>query len=202
VSGACRPWRFLAPARLVPLVLLVAATPAWAAEKGGETFLGLPVVVWKTANMLLFFGLLLYLLGRPLASFFAARRGDIAQRLAEAEAQKEEAARLRAEMEARVSRLSADIAALEERLRAEGEREREALERQGDAEARRLLEQMEREAARRADEARARLAGEAAAVAAELSLELLKREMTPEDRARIFTETLERLRSRSLGGVS
>ena len=54
-------------------VLLLVASPALAAEGGAETFLGLPVVLWKTANMLLFFGLLAYLLAKPLTRFFRAR---------------------------------------------------------------------------------------------------------------------------------
>jgi len=200
VSGAGVASR-VARSRLLMLAMtLVVAAPASASEGGAETFLGLPVVLWKTANMLLFFGLLYYLLAKPLAGFFAARRGDIAQRLADAEKEKLEAARLRAEMEGRMAQLSGEIAALEARLRAEGERDRAALEQQGEAEARRFVEQVEREAARRGDEARAQLASEAAAIAAELSLEILKREMSAEDRQRIFTQTLEKLRARQVGG--
>jgi F-type H+-transporting ATPase subunit b len=134
-----------------------------------------------------------------MSNFFRARREDIARRLAEAERQQQEAAQLRAEMEARLSRLSGEIEALQERLHREGEREKERLERQGDEEGRRLLTQIEREAARRVSEARERLAAEAASVAADLSLELLERELTPEDRRRIFERTLERLQAEQEG---
>jgi F0F1-type ATP synthase membrane subunit b/b' len=104
-------------------------------------------------------------------------------------------------MEQRVAVLSGEIAALKERLRRDGEREREALGHQGDEEAARLVAQIGQEAARRVEEARRELASEAAAVAAELALDLLQRELTPEDRERIFRTTLERLSARATGGV-
>jgi F-type H+-transporting ATPase subunit b len=178
----------------------LAASPAWASEGGSSTFLGLPVAIWKTANMLLFFGLLAYLLAKPLTAFFRNRNQEIARRLSDAENERAEAAQLRAEMEERTAKLSEEIASLQERLRQEGEREKAALEIQGEEEAKRLLEQVEREAGRRVDEAREGLAAEAAAVAAELSVELLQREMTAEDRRRIFDETLARLRTQQVGG--
>jgi len=179
----------------------LAAAPALASEAGPSHFLGLPVALWKTANMLLFFGLLAYLLAKPLTAFFRGRTQAIARRLGDADRERAEAVSLRAELEARTARLSDEIVALQERLRQEGEREKAALERQGEEEARRLVQQVEREAERRVEEAREQLAAEAAAVAAELSVELLQREMTAEDRRRIFDQTLERLRRQPVGGA-
>jgi len=183
------------------LVSFGLAVPARAAE-GGEatTFLGLPRWLWYSANLLAFFGLLVYLLAKPLSRFFHTRRTEIARALAEAARQREEAARLQAETEGRVASLESQIAALRVRLRREGEREREALERQGEQEAARFLAQMEQEAVRRVEEARTALAREAAEVAAELARELLEKEITPADRERIFRTTLERLRSEGRGG--
>jgi F0F1-type ATP synthase membrane subunit b/b' len=70
------------------------------------------------------------------------------------------------------------------------------LARQGEEEAARLVAQIGQETARRVDVARRELASEAATVAAELALELLKRDLTSEDRDRIFRTTLERLTAR------
>ncbi|HVN74942.1 MAG TPA: hypothetical protein VMT19_01410 [Thermoanaerobaculaceae bacterium] len=172
---------------------LCAALPAWAAEESGETFLGLPTMFWKVANFVAFFGLLFFLLARPLSRFFQSRHSQIAAQLKEAENQRREAERFRSEMEGRVAALAGEIAALQQRLKGEGERDRQALERQGEAEAARLAAQIEQEAARRVHDARRQLASEAAAVAADLAVELLRRELTAEDRERIFNETLERL---------
>jgi F-type H+-transporting ATPase subunit b len=186
---------------VVAAVVWSAALPAWAAEEGGETFLGLPTWIWKSLNLLLFIGLLLYLLAKPLRHFFHTRKEAIARSLEDAARQRDEAARLSADMEQRVASLQNEIKALQERLRQEGERERDALSRQGEAEAARLLTQMEEEATRRMDEARSQLAREAAEVAAEIAWDLLEREVTAEDRERIFRTTLERLRERAVGGL-
>lgn len=183
------------------VVLLAAAEPAWAASGGSDTWLGIPRVLWYTLNLLLFFGLLGWLLAKPLAAFFRTRQEEIARALAEATRQQEEAARMRVEMERRVTSLEGEIAALRQRLRDDGVRERAALVQQGEQEAQRLLSQLDEEAARRREEAQASLAREAAGIAAELAWELLQREVTPEDRERIFRTTLERLRGQVKGGV-
>ena len=47
---------------VIAVVVWGAALPAWASEGSAETFLGLPVVLWKTLNFVGFFGLLAYLL--------------------------------------------------------------------------------------------------------------------------------------------
>jgi F-type H+-transporting ATPase subunit b len=191
--------------RRLPLaaLLLCYALPAFAsAEKeAATTFLGLPVWLWKTANLLLFAALLVYLLAKPMARFFHTRREEIVRSLADAARQREEAARMKVEMERRVADLQGEIAALRERLRSDGERERGELERQGEAEAARMLGQLDEEARRRVADARTQLAGEAAQIAADLALELLERELTPADRDRIFKRTLERLSAPQSGGA-
>jgi F-type H+-transporting ATPase subunit b len=182
-------------------VLWCCALPAWAAEEGSGKFLGLPPLFWSAANLLVFFGLLFYLLARPLSRFFHARREQITSQMKEAAHQQQEAERLRSEMEQRVTALSREIEALKERLRRDGERERKALERQGEEEAARLVAQIGQEVARRVGDARREIASEAATVAADLALELLQRELTPEDRERIFRTTLERLTARAARGA-
>ena len=183
--------------------LLLLAAPALASpeKEAATTFLGLPVWLWKTANLLLFIGLLVYLLAKPMSRFFHTRREEIARQIADAARQREEAVRMKAEMESRVAALQGEIAALRERLRSDGERERGELERQGDAEAVRLLAQLDQEVARRIAEARTQLAGEAAQIAADMALELLERELTSADRERIFKRTLDRLSAPSTGGL-
>jgi len=182
------------------LTVCFLALPAWAAEEAGEGFLGLSPLFWKIANFILFFGLLFYLLVRPLSKFFHTRRAQIDAQMKESVHQRQEAERLRTEMEQRLTALSGEIASLRERMRRDGERERAALERQGDAEAARLVAQIDQEASRRVEEVRRELAADAAEVAAQLAIELLQRELTPEDRDRIFRTTLERLGARSIGG--
>ena len=186
---------------IAALTVSLLALPAWAVEEAGEGFLGLSPLFWKVANFILFFGLLFYLLVRPLSKFFHTRRAQIDAQMKESVHQQQEAERLRTEMEERLAALSGEITALRERMRRDGERERAALERQGDEEAARLVAQIDQEASRRVAEARRELAADAAEVAAQLAIELLQRELTPEDRERIFRTTLERLSARSEGGM-
>jgi len=184
---------------LMAAAVTVAAVPAWAGE-AGETFLGLPTLVWKIANFVVFFGMLAYFLARPLQAFFRTRKQAIAAQADEAARAREQAAELKATMERRLATLGDEIAALKDRLRRDGERERDALERQGETEAARLVAQVEQEADRRVAAARRELAVEAANVASDLALELLRRELTEEDRQRIFATTLERLEGRAERG--
>jgi F-type H+-transporting ATPase subunit b len=194
--------RSLLSSGFLALVTVAVAAPAWAQEEGGTgTWLGVPRVVWYSLNLILFLGLLGWLLAKPMAKFFRSRQEEIAESLAEARRQREEAARMKTEMEQRLASLEGEISALRERLRQEGEHEREALARQGEQDAHRLLAQLDEEATRRVEEARTTLAREAAGVAAELAWELLQREVTPEDRERIFRTTLDRLRTEAKGGA-
>jgi F-type H+-transporting ATPase subunit b len=181
------------------LVGLLASAPVWA-EEGGGGFLGIPTEAWKIFNFVVFVGLLVYFLGRPLRAFFQTRQQTVASQAEEAARAQRQAAELRASMEQRVAALAAEVAALKERLHREGERERDALQRQGEEEAARLVAQVEQEADRRVADARRDLAAEAASVASDLALELLERELTAADRERIFTKTLARLERRAQGG--
>jgi F-type H+-transporting ATPase subunit b len=175
-------------------VSLFLALPTLASEGGAEeTYLWIPTIGWKIINFLFFFGVLAYLLSRPLQHLFTSRREGIAKELEEAERLKIEATRLTTETEQRVAGLEAEIAGLRERLRLEGERERDALQRQGETEAARLIAQVQQEADRRVAVARTELAREAAQTAAEVARELLAKELTQEDRDRIFLRTVARL---------
>ena len=181
----------------------LAAAPSWASE-GGEVagFLGVPMIVWKVANFLLFFGLLVFFLAKPMATLFRARRDAIVAGLSQAEHQRSEAARLQRETETRLAALSNEIKALRERLLQEGARERAALERQGEVEAARFVAQVEQESARRVAAARQQLAADAARLAADLAVDVLKKELTVEDRERIFRTALERLRDQPARGAT
>ncbi len=188
--------------RLPFLLPVLFALPAVASESAeGGTWLGLPLWFWALVNFIIFFGGIAYLLAKPMGAFFRTRREEIARDLEDARHEREEQERMKTEVEQRLAALQGEIAALHERLRAEGEKERDELTRQGDAEAARLLEQIEQETGRRLEEARSGLAREAASIAADLAWEILEKEITPEDRERIFRTTLERLRGEAEGGL-
>ena len=197
-KGAARVRRLrCSPVRVLSLLagLVMAALPPLhpAARPGLRPSGASRRLFWKVFNFVLFFGVLGWLLRKPLGQFFRGRREAIAHQLAEATRQREEAERLQREMETRIAGLETEISTLRERLRLEGERERQALEQQGEAESARLLAQLDQEASRRVAAARTLLAHEAAETAVALARELLARELDPADRDRIFRATLERL---------
>ncbi len=169
------------------------AQAAEAAEGAAATFLGIPTVLWKIANLVVFMGVLAWLLARPLSRFFHTRREEIVRELREAERLRAEAVAMQQEMTAKMAALEGEMTALRDRLRREGEAERERLLVEGEQEAAKLLRQVEDEAARRLLAARQQLAREAAEAAAAVAWEILGKEITPEDRDRIFEATLARL---------
>ena len=91
-------------ALLSPLAFLFAAEGVPA-----ETFLGLPVVFWKTTNLILFFGLMWWLLKKPFTSFFRERRGEIAKALAKAEEDRTRAEALAAELSSRLAQIETEL---------------------------------------------------------------------------------------------
>jgi len=188
---------------ILAVVLMSAASPVLAAG-GGEAgpFLGLPRPLWYTVNLVLFLGLLGYLVARPLNRFFTDRSAEVSRQLAEAQRQQEEAVALRHELDRRVHSLEAEVTALRRRLREEAERDRQALDLQGEREAARLVQQVDAEVHRRLLQAREVLARDAATLAADLAWELLEREMEPADQERIFQRTLQRLQAAGEGTMS
>lgn len=169
------------------------AQAAEAGEGAAATFLGIPTVLWKIANLVVFLGGLAWLLARPLSRFFHTRGEDIARELREAERLRAEALAMQQEMTAKMAALEGEMVTLRDRLRREGEAERERLVAEGEREAAKFLQQVEDEATRRLLAARQQLAREAAQAAAAAAWEILGREITPEDRDRIFEVTLSRL---------
>jgi F-type H+-transporting ATPase subunit b len=180
-------------------VVLLWALPAWAArfqqaaEGQSHTFLGLPVWLWKTANMLIFFGVLVWLLARPVTNYFRKRQQEIEENLKRAAAEREEAARLSAEMHERLGRLETEVEEIQNRGRVEGEHEKAALIEQADHAVERLRQEAEEEIGRRLALAKADLARAGADIVAQVSREILEKSMTAEDRQRLLGEAIDRI---------
>lgn len=168
------------------------------AEGGQEhaaTFLGLPMWLWQVANLLLFFGLLAYFVGRPLAQAFRKRQEEVEERLRKAEQQRSEAARLEADIRARLLQLDDELAQIRARGIAEGEMERSALLARAESEGERVRREASEEIDRRLQFARDELTKTAADLVASAARELLVREITDEDRRRLLEESVTRLES-------
>lgn len=173
----------------LPVEAMAAAGEAEAAEK----FLGLPVALWKTANLLLLLGLLVWFMGKPFNTFFRKRREDLNERLDRALADREKALSLAAEMKVRLDRLEEEIEDVRRRAAADGDVEKAAQARAAEEEAEMLRRSAAEEIDRRLELAKAELSRTAAAMAADRARELVSRTIGPDDHRRIFEESVKSL---------
>jgi F-type H+-transporting ATPase subunit b len=175
---------------VLPLTLL-----AQEAEEHAAQFLGLPLWVWQLANLALFLGVLLYFVARPMAAMFRQRQLDVEQRLAEAKALREEAAKLGAQVKERMSRLDREIEEIRARGHAEGETEKAALAERADREVERVRKEAEQEISRRLAAAKQELRETAADLTAGVARDVVAAQITDEDRRRLLDESVARLAS-------
>jgi F-type H+-transporting ATPase subunit b len=194
VKGGERLRRAVGAATVV--AALAVARPAAAAADPFATWLGLPAWIWMLANLVLFFGVLGYYLGPPIARFLDQRGQRIAAELEEARERRAEAAALQATLGEKLARLEEQVREILARGENEGQREHEALLAQAERERDRLLAQVRGEIDHRLTQARQELKRHTAALAAGLAREQLERELGTEQRERIFRRNLSRLEQR------
>jgi F-type H+-transporting ATPase subunit b len=156
----------------------------------GVSHLGVPDYIWLSLNLTLFLYVLQRFVGRPLAAFLDTRREGIAEELENARRQLEEADHLQAEVTKRLSDLETEVAELKARAAEEGEAEAVKISEQTTVEEERFLRRVDEEISRREAETRQRLAQDTADLTAQLARELLEREMSDEDRRRVFERSL------------
>jgi F-type H+-transporting ATPase subunit b len=181
------------------LVFVCALVFTFFVDLGGN-FFGLPdgaVQVLFAANLTLFLWLLGRFAGRPIGGALDARREAITEGLELAKQKVEEAESLRQEVQQRLDQVEHEVTELKERAEREGKAEAEEIERQAAQEEERFLKRVDDEISRRETEARENLARETAALTAQLTKELLQREITDEDRRRILDRNLSALRTGS-----
>jgi F-type H+-transporting ATPase subunit b len=169
---------------------------ALAGQEAGEhaaAFLGLPLWLWSLVNLVLFLGVMLYFVARPLAAMFRKRQLEVEERLREAKALRAEAARLEAQVQERMVRLDQEIVEIRARGIAEGEAERAALSEKADREVERVRREAEEEIGRRLAAAKQELRRVAADLTASAARELLAAQINEEDRRRFLEESVARL---------
>jgi len=163
------------------------------AAHGAETFLGLPVWLWKSANLILFLGVLAYFIGPLLREFLEARGKAIREGLERAAQQRQEAESMRGELETRIADLEREMSEVLERSHTEAERERREILAQAERERERLLAQTDEEIRYKLQQARQDLTEHTARLAAELARKKLEGSLADDDLGRLFDENLARL---------
>ncbi len=154
--------------------------------------------LWKFVNLGIFVLALVYILTRKvkIGEAFRARREDIRRALARAQQERDAALAKLKEVEERLARLDSEVGTINEQSKREAAEERERIARSTETEIAKLGEQAQREIERAGKTARHELRRYTAEQSVRLAEEMIRREMKPEDDARLITRNIE-----ELGGV-
>ena len=155
-----------------------------------KTYFGIPGWIWKLINMVLFFGVLAYLIGGPLKKAMAARGSQIRQEAEEARARRTKADQLAGDIQARLTQIEQEVRSIHERAQIEGERQKRELLAAAEAEAAKILQAARNEVDNRLKHARQELTEYAGELAAERAEAILRERITPEDQKKLFRESV------------
>ncbi len=165
------------------------------AEHGTEhevekTYFGIPGWILKLVNMLVFLGVLGYLIGRPMKKSFAERSAAIRSAAEEAKARREKADRLAGDIQARLTQIEQEVQAIHERALAEGERQKRELIAAAEAEAAKILQNARTEVDNRLKHARHELTEYAGQLASERAEAILRERITTADQQKLFRDSV------------
>lgn len=178
--------------------VVAAGGNAAGAEHGQEKheekkYFGIPAWILQTANILLFIGVLFYLVRKPVGQMLNGRSESIRAQLAEARTRREKAERLAEDIQSRLSQIETEVGSILQRARDEGDRQKKELMIAAEAEAQKLLASAKNEVDMRVKLARKELTEYAGQLAADRAEQILKRSMTEADHRKLFAEGLQGL---------
>jgi F0F1-type ATP synthase membrane subunit b/b' len=152
--------------------------------------------VWRFVNLFIFVGAFIYILRRPVSEAMRARREGIRRDLMKAQEERNAALAKLEEVEARLAKLDAEVASVREQSEREAAEERERIRRSTEEETQKLRAQAQREIESAGKAARQELREFAAEQSVRLAEEMIRRDIKPEDDARLVS-----LRVEELGGI-
>lgn len=184
-----------AAASLCALFLLALAGAALAATDGHHADSGvlLKDFIYRVLNFGVTFGLLAYFVTKPIRKGLAGRREGIEKSLEQARAAREEAEAKFAEYDGKLNKAAAEIEEIYASIRREGEMEREKILANAREMAEKIKAEAEKAAANEISKARADLRREAAALAISIAEDLLKKNVTGQDQARLVDEYMQKV---------
>ena len=153
------------------------------------------VELWKFVNLAVFVGGLVYLLTRKmkLGEAFKTRRETIKQELLKAQQERDAAVAKLKEVEERLARLDSEVTNIQEQSKREASEERERIAKSTEVEIAKLGESAKREIENAGKAAKHELRNYAAATSVRLAEEIIRREMKPEDDARLLQRNVQEL---------
>lgn len=169
-------------------------------EEHGEaheevTYFGIPAWILKLINLVLFFGVLVYLLKKPIGAAFAARREGIRKDAVEAKERRQKAESLAADIQSRLDQIESEVDSILARAAEEGERQKNEMIEQGRKDAEKILTQAQSAIEAQLKRARQELTEHAGRLAAQRAATLLEGGMTEADRKKMFAEGVEEIQS-------
>ncbi|MGZ8842222.1 MAG: F0F1 ATP synthase subunit B family protein [Pyrinomonadaceae bacterium] len=172
---------------LLGFVLLSSETTHWWDYPGFE--------LWKFINLGIFAGALIFILFRKanLGLAFRTRRESIKNELEKARKERDEALAKLKEVEERMAGLSDQIAAIKENNKREAAAERERIAASTEEEIAKLTAQGQREIENASRTAKKELRRFTAEQSVRMAEEMLKRELRPEDDARLIARSIEEM---------
>ena len=177
------------------LALVGAAAAAGGGEHGGISPAMLTDFTWRTVNFLVFAGILIYLLGKKVRvkDFFAARSQEIAKNLDDLKAQKDEAAKALAEMEAKLAAVAAEREKIIQQYVAEGQLEKAKIVEKAEMVAARIKEMAAMTISQETKKAAQELKKEIADLSTKLAEDLLREKVTYTDQQDLVEEYLKKV---------
>jgi F-type H+-transporting ATPase subunit b len=180
------------------LVLIEAGGAGWWAR--AEPYLDYPgFEAWKFFNLAVFVLLMVYILTRKakLGEVFQARRESIKLELAKAKEERDAALEKLKEVEDRLARLDQEIAIIKEHSVREAAEERARIAQSTEAEIAKVGEQAKREIESAGKAAKKELRRYTAEQSVRLAEVIVRRELRPEDDARLIANNIEELGGRA-----
>ena len=159
-----------------------------------KKILGIPEWVWKLANLIIFWGLIGYLVIGPVRKGLTARSDKIRQDIAGANERRLKADQFASQVDERLKKLEDEVAAIIERARVDGERQRTEMIASAEAEAAKILTSARNEIDARVKQARKELTEYAGDLAADRARRILEETITDADRHRLFDESVRQIR--------
>ena len=201
--------------RLLPILVLLAlvAVPVvWAssgsegeetvaAEEGAghgegheeKTYFGIPGGVLKFFNLVLFVGVLVFLLKKSIQQAFSDRKSGIQKQLAEAEERRKKADSLAEDIQERLSQIEGEVEAILSRAREEGERQKKEIVTAAAAESEKILFTAKSQIDQRLKQARRELTEYAGELASNKAQSMIEDALTEQDRSKLFAESVEKI---------
>lgn len=161
-----------------------------AENEAPKTYFGIPGWILKLANMVLFIGVLGWLVGGPVKKALAERHENIRREAEEAKTRRAKADALASDIQARLTQIEQDVRAIHERAAVEGERQKRELFAAAEAEAQKILTTARNEVDNRVKLARHELTEYAGELASQRAGQILREKITEQDRHNLFAESV------------